>query len=830
MISDISQISVRYLKKDKLRTALTSITIIAAVAIILLGGGLLVGMRDLLDYDQFSETGYQQGTIEEVDVGLYRRLRLNVNVEEVSLDRPLGVATKLVFETGPPREYTVDKPPLIREYDGNSERINPDLLVAGRFPSSPNEVALDSTGSDPIATEEDLGLTVHITRQIESSGEEMTQSYTIVGLMRRQEASYSSPYASVVIGMGEPAPDTVYRANVFLKDDAGAQAQLTGIMGRLGISFDQLTMNPKYENFGNNYGAALVFTGIGILYFLTIAALSFGGIYAVFNLTYWERMRQYGLIRAIGATESQIRQIVKREILVLSATCIPIGAILGTVLQFFLFRMLNQEVFLLFGYRDFQIRIYPMVILLTSAISFFFVYVSIYSASLRRGNLYPQDMMRQSEEGGRVSGFKKKYRITRFLFGMEAYLAKRNLDRAKSKFFLTSISIAVTITLFVLALFVAKANTHTAQNMGIGFTDLHIEYSPVNMDQAIEIKHKLEDLEGVTAVYQRYTIAANLILDSDQIMEDWKRELPMEELASGQTLYYNQAVYIADHEEFGEMMGIIPERQSEIMGEVLEEGGAIVLLNGSTIHDDTGTTSNTVEIQPVFGGYAVLPISTYAIKGDYPFGPNVAIMVIVPYGTFLSNFQNTSLEDVPVILNINVQDEAAINRVSGLLEQYGVGSASIFSSNYEDRTKTLAKYETLNSFMYLFIGAIVLLSVLNLFNAMSTNTFTRKRELSILKAVGMSDKQMLRMLSMESQEYCIVGAILSFVFSLILLQLIGSGIYGQFLLPIYGGPSTIQYPIIGYFLAVAVTFLVSNLASRFAFRRITGEEFVENLK
>ena len=57
-------------------------------------------------------------------------------------------------------------------------------------------------------------------------------------------------------------------------------------------------------------------------------------IYNTFNISVMERVREYGLLRCVGAAKSQIKKLVKREGLTIALRAIPLGIALGMLMTF----------------------------------------------------------------------------------------------------------------------------------------------------------------------------------------------------------------------------------------------------------------------------------------------------------------------------------------------------------------------------------------------------------------------------------------------------------------------------------------------------------------
>ena len=60
---------------------------------------------------------------------------------------------------------------------------------------------------------------------------------------------------------------------------------------------------------------------------------------------------------------------------------------------------------------------------------------------------------------------------------------------------------------------------------------------------------------------------------------------------------------------------------------------------------------------------------------------------------------------------------------------------------------------------YLFLGVLGLICIMNLINTMLNSIHMRKKELGIMQAIGLSEKQLIRMLHLESLFYT-AGAVL----------------------------------------------------------------------
>lgn len=97
---------------------------------------------------------------------------------------------------------------------------------------------------------------------------------------------------------------------------------------------------------------------------------------------------------------------------------------------------------------------------------------------------------------------------------------------------------------------------------------------------------------------------------------------------------------------------------------------------------------------------------------------------------------------------------------------------------YESKQSYVAEFESFRS-MFLIVGGLLsfivgLVGVLNFVNAVLTGILTRKRELAMLQAIGMTGRQLKTMLVMEGLLYALGSVVLAWLLSLIFSPLAAS--------------------------------------------------------
>jgi len=121
----------------------------------------------------------------------------------------------------------------------------------------------------------------------------------------------------------------------------------------------------------------------------------------------------------------------------------------------------------------------------------------------------------------------------------------------------------------------------------------------------------------------------------------------------------------------------------------------------------------------------------------------------------------------------------------------------------------MAMMKVINVFAFGFIILISLIAVANVFNTISTNVMLRRRELAMLKSVGMSDRGMKKMMNYECVLYGVKGLMygipVAVLISYLLYRVISEGVAVGFYVPWY----SICISVVSVFVVVFVTMIYS---------------------
>lgn len=149
-------------------------------------------------------------------------------------------------------------------------------------------------------------------------------------------------------------------------------------------------------------------------------------------------------------------------------------------------------------------------------------------------------------------------------------------------------------------------------------------------------------------------------------------------------------------------------------------------------------------------------------------------------------FKQDSQTDSVMTYVFDVED-GTDGEMEAFLADYTENVQPLF--DYESKATYQAEFESMRN-MFLTLGSalsfiIGLVGVLNFLNAVLTGIITRRHEFAVLQAIGMTGKQLRRMLMLEGLYYALLAMAVSTVLSVTLGPLIGAGCANVFWFFVY---------------------------------------------
>lgn len=422
LINSYKQLGTKYLKGNMKRTILTLVGIVLSVALISTIGLFMKGSQisQIENAKKINGISFHVG-ISNYDEAILNKIRFNPQIESFGLMSqgdpvPVGeISVRMNFA------------------DHHALNFLTYSLLDGKLPTNAHEAAIDSWLIPFIKKDLRLG----------DSFELDGKTYQLVGLLnnsgftqKNKEGRLLTYKSEFAIGEGRILIEINEKADFNeVLDELKSITEDDNIVVNTNLI---LALKPET----NQSLLIMLVIVVSIVVISTIVV-----IYNAFQISVVERMKQFGLLRSIGATRKQIRQIVMKEAAVLAFIAIPIGVVCSllalAILQAFFVILLDKGSDVSFFYIDWKI------LLASSILTLIAVLVSSYFPAFFAGRISPLLAIssRLSIKKERIK--KQNNKVLRKPFSFPLSMAIKNVKRNKNRYVVTILSIIISSVLFI---------------------------------------------------------------------------------------------------------------------------------------------------------------------------------------------------------------------------------------------------------------------------------------------------------------------------------------------------------------------------------------------
>lgn len=703
-------------------------------------------------------------------------------------------------------------------------------LKEGQLPQKENDIVVSKGILEALGQNGKIGDTITVPYQIlKDDGLDYTKEkdFRICGFLADNENSkeqkqYTSLVSEAFLKAEIPVEQVKYR---FLLQVNGQKGNTTAdytetiqnIARQFGISEDDMNINKEYLA-ANYVDPATIPVIVGIMLIVVLAGII--TIYSVYYVSMNQRVREFGKLKAIGATKRQLRQIVLREGMGVALFAIPIGLLIGTVavkvvlLQFVEHakdsNVLITEAYKVVAKGEVQLY-YWWIYLLAIAVTLCTVYLSLMKPMRMAAKVSEIEAMRYQGGSKRQKSSRKGYQFLNI-----GRLTKRNLAENKKKSTITIVSMAVTgIFVMIVATVLSCANPmESAKSSIVG----QYEISPI--------------VESGNKEHPEYEWAE--VQKNNPLNEGLKQQI--EELDGVERVDVFTALKVSGgpfEEKIGtEFINGVPEEYAEELKKGITEGNVTYeeLKSGDKVILDRALLHWYPDIK--VGDKLKLNIH----DGDNTFQKEIEVAAIGEYGTGLTNYNclimakegaekltiNNSSSYFQVIADKDY-DEALEASLQAIVDGSGRLQMRTWKNEYDTWENAI---QMTRGACYAFIIILAAISIMNLINTMINSVHVRKKELGMMQAIGMSDRQLMKMLQLEGIFYTVGTLIIS----------IGVGSLAGYPLFLYAKRtgmfdiSTYHYPVTAAIIIILTLFVIQMLLAIFIAKSVRKDSLIERIR
>lgn len=653
-----------------------------------------------------------------------------------------------------------------------------DLIIEGRLPQSEDELIITSRSKTEFSLNIDDIVTIKqsVDNYENPSNDEIFNEARIVGIMAGSSNGIDFTGA---LRQYYPSDSNDNWKTLYIKFKPGTK-NIEKIMEPIGKEFDPslpnhdgiriLRYNETYNTIlGMQFKLDTTKVILGVASAVFIILLSFATFSLITNAFYnniQTQVHDYGLLRSIGATKKQLKSMIRFEGYIL----LTIGLAFGIGVGFGIGKLLLTYINSIFSFSNqtfgtaidwvFSPVLPWQGILIITLLSFIIVSFPL-NHSIRK--LFRMTSIGAIREENRYVRNKLKINSK----NLPNSLAKQYSTSDRSKFRGIKISLTITISIFIITMSFTKIGfsnmgEYNTSKYNVGAQPQHFyAASPDSFKEKSEEIKKILDNDLNTKSYLMYSQYIVLIRDNNLDKISLSRNVSENNSAKGD----NISLLIMDEDSFNNTRKSLEIKESNIDS---------IIVNYGTIYDydQVNPYLNSEGAYFDFGSLesVYLGVSTHGSNESesYTFEPILEIPINNVVVTALPDFD--ALTYPYIIVNsdsprfsmiredLQKNNDAFLNRFEAKIEtEDSFATTKLFDSedysiSNQDVDKAIPKLieKTITNILVSIMAFIVLVCLLNVVNISLTNLNTRKRELAALRSVGMSQKQIQKMLFYES--------------------------------------------------------------------------------
>ena len=516
-----------------------------------------------------------------------------------------------------------------------------------------------------------------------------------------------------------------------------------------------------------------------------------------FNISITEKIRQYGMLASVGATRRQIKSSVKTEAAMLGVVGIPVGTMSGILASLILVKVVNA---LSAGWLNFALSFHTSLpaLILAVILSIATIYFSATGSARRAAKVTPLEAIRNTKEIKIKSSKLKTPAIIGRIWGIGGVISYKNIKRNNKKYRTTVTSIVIcSVTFIVISYFMSMA--FSVVGMSYASADYNIGIN-MSCKKDIDIEKFSKLLSGIEGA-EDYLVGAGYDFDvskpeytkeygeycrqlyddsedvsqmflitvlDDKSYDKYASDAGIKNAAAGAILV-NKCTFDVYNENSSKYVKKEMELYKYKAGDTIECGYNVYddassddnAVEGGT-ESSTEDNSGYVDEETINNGVRkTVDVTIAGVTDKVPIGykgysNTLLFMNQKGFESLWGDGKNgneikpgyASYSAYVVAENADEYQDTFEKETEGNTEYSQI---SFYVSNLDKEMRDeKSLFTLLGVFAYGLIVVIALIGITNIINTLSTGMELRSREFATLRSIGMTDKQFVGMVRLES--------------------------------------------------------------------------------
>lgn len=855
----LNKVTLQGMKKSRTRTLVTIIGVILSAAMITAVATLGISLMNYLANGAAQKYGGWHVEFLNVDSSFAQKRTLDKEVKGTATFENIGYA-KLDGGKSPKKPYL-----FIAGFNEKTFDTLPVTLVSGRLPQNSSEVLVSMSVEVNGGVKFNVGdtLSLAVGNRMDGSKNLGQQNPYISGketLIPKANKTYTIVGMCFLPGFEESsAPGCTLITKTDVQDKADNLNLLVTLKNPRDVhAYVRRTAESHSYIFNDN---VLKFMGLSDDNFFNTFLYSVGGILVViimigsifliynsFNISMNERTHQFGILSSVGGTAKQLRNSVLFEGFCIGAIGIPIGVMVGIGSIGLVISVVAknfQGIF--YSNVTFTLTLSVPAIAGAAMVSMITILISAYIPARKAASTPVMESIRQTNEVKVEAKAVKTSKLAQNIYGLEGTLALKNFKRNKKRYRSIVLSLVLSIVLFISTnAFITHFKHFSERTVAFTTYDIGVATQDINDSEMLPLYDKLKNTEGVyKSSYQalmKYSCAVKASDLSDHYLEYAGSPSPKE------PVNLPMQIQFLDDNTYLDIIKGLGLSTNEYTG----QNAKFIAVAKVPYHVNTNRQHEVNDFADIFKSSSMnLTISPEANgKSNMEQGRNVSITFVstVPPDTLpmLESSDSKNPVTFSVMVPYSLKDKfetpdahvfnkgltfssknpsKSAAEMEAMLKYAGTKYNYKLYNNYEIFDENRNYIFIANVFAYTFIIMISLIAVANVFNTISTNIKLRRRELAMLRSVGMSDRDFQKMMNFECAFYGMKALFFGLPLSAISSWLIYKWMVG-------GGADNIgfEFPWRSMAISIFSVLFVVFITMLYATRKIKKENIIDVLR
>ncbi|MGO0905397.1 ABC transporter permease [Clostridioides difficile] len=729
----IRKIALNDLKINKLKFFLSGIIIMISTCLLLTT--VLVSYNGSVDLVNASPYHARYQSINEKSK---KALQQNKNFSSVGTYKLLGNNIKADYRMS-----------MIYADNTAIELLNFQLLK-GAMPTNKYEIAISEKYLYELGLSKDLGDSITLKYRDNITNKEIQSDFIIVGFVENYYQDNAKQYYTVVSNdylkdiasnplqskgnnFDEATPNNVDVLVRLSKENTeksptSIKTQLNEIGYSLNIKKHNIYLNDNYIE-SNLIDSEQVITVLIVGVIILFSSLFV--IYSIFYISVVNSVQMYAKLKALGMTSFQLKKIIYLQGNILSIIFIPLGVISSCIITYIIQPLAWQMAIDLF------------IIVVLSILIFLTVRISLNKPARIISKTSAIEAMQYTEIKSR-----KKIKVLNYINAKN--LALKNIEVNRNKNLIALISLSISGILFISIATLAnsidfnKQMTQTFvynENYIIGnkIDNLYERITQIQQNNPFTntLKNEIKSIYGVQKVIESKGIKCKVIEPSIK-NEDGSKVTTLIESITPELAKSFQKYIVNGKIDYKQL-----DSNSLIVNKYKTKSYGVDLKIGDTVTFNIFSGNDIIKMQ-----MKIVGIIDNSNTGCMFFTSDKALDKITPYNT---NLHFSILSDKKYSKEVEEKLLNIIQKNSNLI-------LYSYDDDYEMLTRAF-KYMVIAA--YIFVGLISCFGILNMTNILINGILIRKKEFALLKTVGMTKRQLRKMLYIEGLSISIKAVCIS---------------------------------------------------------------------